>query len=561
MMGSLVRLLRNLAIIGGFLAFVGVAALGTWIFMPDSSRQLLREPGSVGRTLEQNAQRGSINPLVAFRDWVLEQLAELRDTNDVVIAADGTNGGISPLLAWTGRDTGRFFGATESIWQSRRARLAGVRWSRVVFFWSDIQPRGPRDWRAGFVLPDRMIKRERDNGLEVVGLLINTPTWAAADSRQSVLSVPAGLDRPIDDPQNFWAAFVRRMAADYRGRIDAWIVWNEPDIRPGGANSRYYSWSGDAVDYARLLRVASLAARQGNPNAKIVFGATTYWSDVNESRPLFVERTLSALTGDPDAVRNHFYVDAVALNLYTSPDDLGRVAGVYRDVLSRFGLQSPVWLTETNATPYDDPARGLRREQNGFRVTLEQQAAYVVQAFALGLASGYERMAFHSAMDRATDDESWGLIRNDGTLRPAFVAYQTAARFLSGGRARFAGRERGERKWPAGGYLPNWQAYLVAVEREGGELVSVIWNGDGAPLRVSLPVRSEQAQLLDKYGRTQSLQREGDRWIIPLPPATAHSPLDPDGYYFVGGDPLLLVERGLLGASALASLEPPTVLA
>jgi hypothetical protein len=554
------RLLRNLAIIFGFLAFVAVAALGTWVFMPDTSRQLLREPGSVGRAMEQNARRGPINPFVAFRDWVLEQLAELRDTNDVVIAADGTSAGISPLPAWTGIDTGRFFGATESIWQSRRAKLAGVRWSRVVFFWSEIQPRGPRDWRAGFVLPDRMVKRERDNGVEVVGLLINTPTWAAADARQSVLSAPAGLDRPIDDPQNYWAAFVRHMAADYRGRIDTWIVWNEPDIRPGGANSQYYSWAGDAVDYARLLRVAYLAAKQGNPNAKIVFGATTYWSDVNEGRPLFLERALSALSGDPDAPRNHFYVDAVALNLYTSPDDLGRVASVYRGVLQRFGLPSPLWLTETNATPYDDPARGLGREQNGFRVTLDQQASYVLQAFSLGLAAGYERMAFHSTMDRATEDELWGLVRNDGTLRPAFVAYQTAARYLSGGRARFIGRERPEWRWPRDGYLPNWQTYLVGVEREGStgtgsELVSVLWNGDGMPLRVSLPARSEQAQLFDKYGRVQTLQREGDRWTMTLPPATAHSPLDPEGYFFIGGDPLVLVERGITGA--LASLEPP----
>jgi hypothetical protein len=477
------------------------------------------------------------------------------------LGAAATSGGIMPLPAWTGSDSGRFFGATESIWQSRRAKLAGVRWSRVVFFWSEIQPRSSRDWRAGFVLPDRMIKRERDNGVEVVGLLINTPPWAQADSRHSVLSPPAGLDRPIDDPQNHWATFVRRMAAEYRGRIDTWIVWNEPDIPAEGPNSRYHTWAGDAVDYARLLRVAYLAAKQGNPNARVVFGATTYWSDTNASRPLFVERTLSALAGDPEAGKNHSYLDAVALNLYTSADDLGRVAGVYRDVLGRFGLDAPLWLTETNATPFDDPAKGLRREQNGLRVTLEQQSAYVTQAFALGLASGFERMAFHSTMDRATDDESWGLIRNDGTLRPAFVAYQTAARYMSGGRARFVGRERAEWGWPSGGYVPNWQVYLVGVERgppgAPGDLISILWSGEGAPLRVSVPARAPQAELFDKYGRPQpqALMREEDRWILTLPPATAHSPLDPDGYYFVGGDPLLLVERGV--TSALASLEAP----
>ena len=529
-MQSFVRLLRNLGIIALFLIAAGGGAALTWHFMPEGSRHLLRDP-----------------------------LDYFFDTRDEVISADGTPGGISVLPAWTGTDRGRFFGATETIWQSRRAQVAGVRWSRVVFYWSEIQPGGPREWRAPFYLPDRMIKKERDNGIEVVGLLMNTPRWAQSDSRQGTRSVPLGLDRHVDDPANLWATFVRRMAADYRGRIDTWIVWNEPDIRPDGPNAQYFSWAGDAVDYAHLLRVASLAARQGNPNAKIVFGATTYWADQNENRPLFLERTLSALATDPDAARQRYYFDAAALNLYTSPDDLGRVADVYRGVLGRFGSSAPLWLTETNATPYDDPIKGLGREQNGLRVTLDQQASYVVQAFAMGLAAGYERMAFHSTMDRSTDDEVWGLIRNDGTLRPAFVAYQAAARYLSGGRTRFAGLERSERRWPAGGFVPNWQVYLVAVERDGGELVSVVWNGDGEPRTVSLPKRSEQATLFDKYGRTLPLAREGDTWRLLLPAATAHSPLDPEGYFFIGGDPLFLVERGV-ASPALDSIQPPVVL-
>jgi len=527
---SLVRLLRSLGVIALFLAVASGLAAVTWHVMPEGSRHLLRDP----------------------MDYFF-------DTRDQVIAADGTTAGILTLPAWTGTDRGRFFGATESIWQSRRAKLAGVRWSRVVFYWSEIQPGSPREWRAPFYLPDRMIKKERDSGIEVVGLLMNTPIWAQSDSRRGTRSVPTGLDRPIDDPQNLWATFVRRMAAEYRGRVDTWIIWNEPDIRADGPNAQYFTWGGDAADYARLLRVAYLAARLGNPSARVVFGATTYWADANDNRPLFLERTLTALTGDPDAERYRYYFDSVALNLYTSPDDLGRVATVYRSVLGRFGLTTPLWLTETNATPYDDPVKGLGRESNGLRVTLEQQAAYVVQAFAMGLASGYERMAFHSTMDRSTEDEVWGLVRNDGTLRPAFVAYQTAARYIAGGRARFVGRERPDWRWPAGGYVPNWQMYLVGVEREGGELVSVIWNGDGEVREVTLPARSEQATLVDKYGRSQPLMREGSRWRFSLPGATAHSPLDPDGYFFIGGDPLLLVERGVTG-EPLAVLEPPALL-
>ena len=232
-----------------------------------------------------------------MRDFFAEQ----RDRVDTVRAADGSNGGIVPLPAWTSVDENRVFGATETLWQSRRGKLSGARWSRVVFAWSEVQPGGPRDWRAHYYLRDDIIRRERDNGIEVVGLLQATPAWAAARPQDGGRAVPAGLHRPVDDPQNLWAVFVRKMATEYRGRIDTWVIWNEPDIRPDGANAQYFNWAGDERDYARLLTVASQAAKQGNPRARVVFGATTYWSDQNAGRPLFLERTLSILAEDPDA--------------------------------------------------------------------------------------------------------------------------------------------------------------------------------------------------------------------------------------------------------------------
>ncbi len=589
-MKRLFSLVRSLATITAFFAVVAGIGWVTWRYLPDESRVLFQDPSSIGRLAERGAQARPSNPFRDFGNWIQEKLAEWRDLKDVVIAADGTSGGISPLPEWsTGNavNSGRFFGATETLWQPRRAKLAGVRWSRVVFAWSDVQPGGPRDWRAQFYLQDRAIKRERDNGVELVGLLMNTPRWAAAQPGAGVHSVPAGLNRPIDDPQNVWAAFVRRMAYEYRGRIDTWVIWNEPDIRSEDPNAQYHTWAGDAADYARLLQVGYLAAKQGNPKARVVFGATTYWSDTSAGRRLFLERALDALAAEPQAAANHYYFDAVALNLYTSPDDLGRVAGIYRRALDARGLSAPLWLTETNAVPYDDPGKQLGREQNGFRVTMEQQAAYVVQAFASGLTAGYERMAFHSVMDRSTEDEVWGLMRNDGTMRPAFVAYQTAARYLSGGSperpARFAGVERPTRRWPAGGYVPNWQVYLVVIDRDssapfpapaaptpagsasppqsgavasGRQRVSVLWNGDGEPRRVTLPRLAERAALVDKYGRATPLEHDGERWHLTLPAATAHSTLDPEGYYFIGGDPLLLVEQGV---APDAPVSPPAV--
>jgi len=75
-----------------------------------------------------------------------------------------------------------------------------------------------------------------------------------------------------------------------------------------------------------------------------------------------------------------------------------------------------------------------------FRVSLQQQANFIVQASALGLAEGVSRMAVY----RLYDDhfvpgvsEPWGLVRYDGSLRPAFYAYQEViSRFSSARRVR-----------------------------------------------------------------------------------------------------------------------------
>jgi hypothetical protein len=578
-------------------ALAGAIAWGVWQVLPDSTRSVFRDPQAAVQGAQRGVRAGPANPFTALIERVREWFAERRDLIDAVIAADGTSGGITPLPGWASADQRHVFGATETLWQSRRGKLSGARWSRVVFAWSEVQPGGPRDWRAHYYLRDDLIQRERANGIEVVGLLQATPAWAATRREDGGRAVPAGLYRDVNDPQNTWAVFVRKMASEYRGRIDTWIIWNEPDILPDGPNSQYYNWAGDERDYARLLAVASQAAKAGNPRARIVFAATTYWVDQNAGRPLFLDRVLAILAAEPP-VPGAWPFDAVALNLYSSPDDLRRVGAIYREVLDRHGVGVPLWLTETNATPYDDPARGLARPPNGIRVTMDQQSSFVLQAMAMGLTAGYERLAIHSLTDRDTTDELWGLIRNDGTLRPAFVAYQTAARYLGGAdRVEFAGRERARWPWPQGGYLPNWQVYLVVVERPAGvpgapppgpapdatptpgrglrlpwdpdpgppqpvalgrQRVSVLWNGDAEAVQVTLPRVAERASLIDKYGRVLPLEPDGERWRVTLAGATAHSPLDPEGFYYVGGDPVLLVEDGVAEG---APVVPPEIAA
>src|SRR5439155_13235372 len=135
-----------------------------------------------------------------------------------------------------------------------------------------------------------------------------------------------------------------------------------------------------------------------NPNARIIFAGTTYWSDVLNYRSLFVDRVLDAGQRlDPDAAANGFYIDAVDLHIYSSPYQIPMIASVYRDLLRRHGLSKPLWVSEMNVVPWNDPASTVPR--GGFRATLDEQAAYVIQAVAMAEAAGSQRAAFYNLID------------------------------------------------------------------------------------------------------------------------------------------------------------------
>ena len=86
----------------------------------------------------------------------------------------------------------------------------------------------------------------------------------------------------------------------------------------------------------------------------------------------------------------------------------------------------------------------------------------------------------------------------------------------------------------------------MVFDLPGSRRVTVLWNGDGSALRARLPRHATSAQLLDIDGkRLDPPTSAGSDWSISLPAATAHFSGDPSGYYFIGGEPRLLIEDGV----------------
>ena len=406
------------------------------------------------------------------------------------------------------------FGAVETYHTPELAGEAGVGWTRIIFYWSELKKDGPEEWNE-FHAPLARIDREIAGGREVVGLLKHTPAFAT-DGIEGA-GVPRGLYLPVDDPGNLWAGFVREVVSAYEGRINRWIIWNEPDIPIDVFGA---AWQGSVADYYQLVKVAYLAAHEVDPDVQIHLGGLTYWHN-----PGYLREFLTAASADPTAAENGYYFDVVSLHVYFKPETTLDIVGATRATLAEFGLEKPIWINETNAPPYDDPAQPW--EEPVFRVTQEMQASFLVQEFALALALDVERIAVYKWVDEPEPlpgFEPYGLVRYDRSLRPAYDAFRTIVRLYSG----TVDAVHVER--------PELQQVMLF---RGGSVTRVLWARTPTGVAVRVPALADSALLVDATGGETRLMPRGGEYRLTL----AGAPCTPDSECLMGGPPLLLVEE------------------
>ena len=442
---------------------------------------------------------------------------------------------VGPAVA-QGGPPDRRFGAVEAFRDPVAASEAGVAWDRILFYWSELQPNGPEDWN-GYHVPDDWLQLAAEQGREVVGLLKHTPAWAT-DGLPGC-GVPRGLELPVDDPGNLWASFVRRVVSIYGDRVNRWVIWNEPDIE---LETYGNEWCGSMESYYRLLKVAYLVAHEVDPDAQIHLAGLTFWHDRD-----YLRRFLAHAMQDPTAEEHGHYFDVVSVHIYFQTESVPYIVNEARAALRAYGLQKPVWVNETNASPDSDPHWPLVRPR--WRVNLEDQAAFLMQSFALALSAGAQRVAVYKLKDAGLPPggEPFGLIRPDGSRRPAYEAYRLITTHYAG-----TGSAREERH---GLYE------VVTLERPSGT-TRVLWARTGADASVSLPAVAARARLIDQTGAERLIEPQGGQYDLTLPGARCA-----DEYLgcIIGGPTYLLVEETVDAAPATsptpASTSMPTATA
>lgn len=315
-----------------------------------------------------------------------------------------------------------------------QARQAGFRWVKQRFEWRYIEPhqKGRFEWGE----PDRLVAAMRTAGLGIIARVDNQPIWANA---QRVFPVTAPPDNLGD-----WGDYLFALASRYRGQIQAYEIWNEPNLAREWGEARP-----DPARYAELLKVSYDAIKRADPRA-LVLSAGLSPTTERSSRAMppleFLEAMYQAgargtfdllgvhaagFKAAPEADPAAVAADPSLTNNDPSPEALRRAYSFrfvedVRALMERRGdgdkqiaILEMGWTTDLRpGSPYQWHA-----------VSQEQQAEYLVRALRFAREHwtpwlGPMTIIYLAQPDWTARDEQywWSVTNPDGTVRPAYEA-------------------------------------------------------------------------------------------------------------------------------------------
>jgi hypothetical protein len=292
----------------------------------------------------------------------------------------------------------------------------GVKWVRFDIEWGDVQYSSNDPSKSTWGAYDTLVNAIDAHHLNALGVITFTPMWARAPG------CTGGVECPPADPSTF-ATFAAEVAARYKGDgLHYWEIWNEPN------NFNFWATKVDCNAYAALLKVTYPAIKAADPNAIVVTGglAPESTNNVSMSPTDFLSCIYNA------GAKNYF--DAVGDHPYTFPTDpaadtggawaqMSKTSPSLRSIMITNGdSNKKIWLTE-----FGIPTNGP--DPNWF-VSESTQAMQVTDAMNLYKSYSWAGPIFWytfqdaSLTDTSTNENFFGLVRADGSTKPAFTTLQ-----------------------------------------------------------------------------------------------------------------------------------------
>jgi len=288
---------------------------------------------------------------------------------------------------------------------------------------------------------DHMVDIAHQTDLNVLLSVVKAPDWSRGGRTEE--------DGP---PVNYndYGDFVAAVAQRYCGKVQAYEIWNEQNLRREWNTERDLS----AQEYVELLHVAHDRIKAVCPSAIVVSGGPTpvgYTSATAVDDLQYLREMYQAgLSSHCDAVGVHPsgfnnppdwrypppYSEAGDSTGFRNDRQfyfLNTIEG-YHDIMAEFGDgDRKLWATEfgwasvENLT--DSPAEGYEYAADNTEI---EQAGYLVTALQVARSKGYMGVMFiwnlNFAPARGADDEraAFGILGEDWGQRPAYQTLATA---------------------------------------------------------------------------------------------------------------------------------------
>jgi len=298
--------------------------------------------------------------------------------------------------------------------------------------WPKVEPaRGLYNW----TVMDKDVANARRHSAQFLFTLGLTPQWAAPSQPNTYAGVAN-----VPDNINDYKVFVSTVANRYKGRIQSYEVWNEPD------NSQFCT--GTPAQVARLEGSLAQAVRPADPAARI---CTPPISATALGSVQWFDAYLAAGGGRQ--------ADVISYHLYNDPAeaDIASIK-IIRSVLASYGLdKKPIWNTEAGLLSAG------HTDQDG--------AAHVARVALIDWAAGFDRFCWYAydngplyvSLDVISPN---GKTRDPSMLASSGVAYREVRNWLVGSRMLSC-------KSDARGI---WTARLT---RADGRSAWVVWSTEG----------------------------------------------------------------------------------
>jgi hypothetical protein len=200
----------------------------------------------------------------------------------------------------------------------------------------------------------------------------------------------------------------------YKNDIHQWEIWNEPNI---------FFWQGPEKMYAELLMKSYIAIKDVDSTAQVL-GISTSGIDFD-----YIQK-MQELQAPFDVLTIHPYrsnlVESEFISELKRASDMAVLPG---------GKRRPVWITEMGWTTYTPHNSWV---QEGFLATpLREQAELIVRTYLSCIISGIDPKVFwYDLRNDGTDphnfEDNIGIMYQDFTPKPAYIAYSTMTRTLKG---------------------------------------------------------------------------------------------------------------------------------